>query len=106
VRYPFAPNSSLVGLRIVQVCPETDEIIEENIPGPSENVSRIFPFPHGLDQARKFGAKSIILVSSVLDSVSIAAKSNFVPVSLAEGSTSLPPNHLAFLEEFDKISIW
>jgi hypothetical protein len=105
VRYIHGP--SIVGLRIVSICPDTGQTTEDNVPSDwSHTSSRIFPFPHGLDMATKFGAKSVLLVTSVLDSVCISAKSNFVPIALAEGANSLPPDHLPFFESFEKISLW
>ncbi len=111
----LGPSSQprLVGLRRVYLCPVTGAPAEETLPRTtSSSSSSVFPFPHGLDSPRAPGAGGVVLVSSVLDSVALAASSSgalaagFLPVALAEGTSSLPPDHLPFLEGFEKVAIW
>ena len=70
---------------------------------------RVDPFPHGLDLAFKHQAKSIVLVPSILDSVILSGKSgptgHIFPVALSEGTSTLPPDHLPFLEPY-KVTFW
>ncbi len=110
----LGPSSQprLVGLRRVHLCPVTGAPAEETLPRTTASSSSVFPFPHGLDSPRPPGAGGVVLVSSVLDSVALAASSSgalaagFLPVALAEGTSSLPPDHLPFLEGFEKVAIW
>ena len=115
----LGPSSQprLVGLRRVYLCPVTGAPAEETLPRTTTSSSSVFPFPHGLDSPRAPGAGGVVLVSSVLDSVALAASSSsssssgalaagFLPVALAEGTSSLPPDHLPFLEGFEKVAIW
>lgn len=108
VRYPGEQGTPIVDLRCVTMCPETGNVIEENFSSAaSSDNSRLFPFPHGLDLATKSQSKSVVLVTSVLDSVAILSRAKGeAVVALAEGASFLPPDHLPFFERFQKISLW
>ncbi len=114
VRYSSKSNP-LIGLRLVRLCPDSGQLLEENLPcsfkeGETTFTSRVFPFPHGLDLAARGNAvMNIVLVASVLDSVAIAAStaaSSWAPVALAEGCAFLPPDHLPYLESQQRLAIW
>jgi len=54
-------------------------------------------------------SKKAVLVSSILDSVALLAQSSaggYHPVALAEGTSNLPPDHLPFLEHFERVAVW
>jgi len=124
VRYvPMEGSPSLgamVGLRRISYNPAGSDgglpVAEENVPGPANpgetrSLGRLLPLPHGLDlAARAVGEnKKAVLVSSVLDSVALLASGNtggFHPVALAEGTSNLPPEHLPFLEDFERVALW
>ena len=106
VRY-YARKNPIIGLRIVKLCEETSNLTEENFASKADD-NKIFPLPHGLDRARLSGNRSVVLVSSVLDSVALTAGNNrnLAVVALASGISHLPPDHLAFLEDFDRVDLW
>jgi twinkle protein len=110
VRYPG--QDKIIGLKKVYLCKETKSVLEENIPSSmhsqeEDNLSRILPFPYGLDSASKMNATSVIVVSSVLDSLLLRTPKNRkkAVIALAEGST-LPPEHIPFFEPFSNITFW
>ncbi|TRY62956.1 hypothetical protein TCAL_13733, partial [Tigriopus californicus] len=101
----------LIGVRQIQPSQDGNEpfvevTVPEFIPGGGSAPHRVFPFPFGLESARRARAKSIVLVSNILDAVVIRARTKVYPVALAEGFSCLPPDLLAFFEEFDHIKIW
>lgn len=101
----------LIGLRQIKPSSDANEPFEETtlpefIPGGGSSLHRVFPFPFGLESARRARVKSIVLVSNILDAVVIRARTKAYPVALAEGFGCLPPDLLAFFEEFDHIKIW
>jgi len=136
VRYPY--HDKIIGLKRVAFDPDSKRICEENVPSEKElarhhthptstqsqedtvYISRVLPFMYGADRWVRTGAsKSVVIVSSVLDALTVASKagaaasgsSGATPASaaviaLAEGATTLPPEHLPFLESFDEIVFW
>ena len=114
VRYPG--REEIIGLKKIHLCKETKTILEENIPSsgfdPSkrsgeDELSRILPFPYGLDAAAKIKASSVVVVASVLDALLLRTPKNrsTAVIALAEDST-LPPEHLPFFELFTNITFW
>jgi twinkle protein len=109
-------NGVIVGIRRIFKCPEKGTIVEESVTSQTPlltsapNQCRVLPFPHGLDAAYRAHASSVVLVSSVLDSLVLSVKSPdgaIFPVALAEGALTLPPEHLPFFEQFDGgITFW
>lgn len=105
-------DGQMIGIRQLYVCESTGETKEETLCQPLSSSSpyacRVVPFPHGLHWAHAAHATSVILVSSILDSISLIAKTSgaaLFPVALAEGVTSLPPDQLPFFENF-AVNFW
>ena len=105
-------DGCLIGFRRIFICPHDGSVKEESIINQqgslNPNNCNIHPFPHGLDQAYRFKASSIILVPSILDSITLWTKSppgKVFPVTLANGITSFAPDHLPFYKDF-KIVFW
>ena len=106
-------NGDLIAIRKLFFCPQSKSVKEETVGcPPSSNSSTITTFPHGLDKAYKMKPKKIVIVSSILDSIVLASKSTeknpIVPVALGEGTLSLPPSQIPFLDEdtFEKLTFW
>jgi len=104
-------DGKIIGFRRLYICPHSSDIKEESLPQyvqTNPNHVRVNPFPHGLHNANQFQAKSIILVSSILDSIILSGKSSpaqVYPVALPEGTTFLPPDHLPFFANYS-ITFW
>ena len=114
VRYPG--RDEIIGLKKVYICTETKAVLEVNIPSEfdasrrsseDDELSRIMPFPYGLDSASKMKANSVIIVTSVLDALLLRTATNrsTAVAALAEGNT-LPPEHMPFFEPFTNITFW
>ena len=113
VRYPG--KKEIISLKKVYFCKESKTVIEENIPsefdrykrGSDENISRLLPFPYGLDSATKSKATSVIIVNSALDALLLRTANNRSTsvVALAEVN-SLPPEHIPFFEAFSNLIFW
>ena len=72
-------DGKIIGFRRLYICPHSSDIKEESLPQyvqTNPNHVRVNPFPHGLHNANQFQAKSIILVSSILDSIILSGKSS------------------------------
>ena len=107
----YIHGGPILSLRRVYFSTETRQLEEDHLPDvdPAAAHHRIFPLPHGLDLAHRSQADSVVLVASVMDSVALSSSqgpSNLAPLALAEGHTCLPPDHIAFLEEFDRVKVW
>ena len=104
-------DGRLIGIRRIYWSKENNELVEENVPlsTPVTNESiSLSTFPHGLHSVHQAHAKSIVLVASILDSISLIGNSpngSIYPVAIADGTLTLPPEHLPFLENLS-ITFW
>jgi len=94
-------TGEVVGLRRLKV--EDNCLVEDSLPS-STGVS-VLPFMHNLDTAQSNKTTQCVLVGSVLDSVVLSARTHLTVICLAEW-TSLPPDMLAYLDQFQSIIIW
>jgi len=109
VRYPL--YDQIIGLKRVSYDPELKTICEENLPTAKElnkagglpGVCQLMPFMYGTEKCQK--SESVVIVSSVLDALSLTSK-NLSVIALAEGPGLLPPEHLPFFEDFNDIIFW
>ncbi|XP_040577676.1 twinkle mtDNA helicase [Lepeophtheirus salmonis] len=104
-------SKNIVGIRRIFINPSSMSVEEENL-FDSKNLeeerdeNRLLPFFHGFERM-KDNTQEIVLVSSVLDSVALISQfKDIVPIALAEGTRSLPPEHLPFFEHLQKVKIW
>ena len=101
-------TGELIGFRRIFICPHERTIKEETISHSTSHQCHVFPFPHGLDRAHRSHASSIVIVSSILDSLTLTALSppgQIFPVTLPEGIAALSPDHLPFIENF-YVTFW
>ena len=125
VRYPYqgltGGKTVLVGVKRVYFDEATCQVSEDNYPDVqrlasynNNAVSRLLPIPHGLDpsvQNFKSGRgkqrPSVVVTSSVIDSMILKAKSPSTnAVCLANGASTLPPEHLPFFDNYRPIRFW
>lgn len=106
VRY-VAPNSPLLGARRISICPESGKVLEDHGLKKVTKNSQIFPFVFGLDKAYQSKMNSVVIVPSVLDAIAIVSQTKRgAPVCLADNSTTFPPEHLCYFENFAKVHFW
>ena len=103
-------NGELIGVRRIYMTSDTKELKEETISTEKNHDFTLNTFPHRLCQVHKSKANSVILVSSILDSITLIGNSpddtSIYPVALADSSLlSLPPEHLPFFEDVS-ITFW
>ena len=103
-------NGELIGVRRIYMTTDTKELKEETISTEKNNELTLNTFPHRLYQVHKSKANSVILVSSILDSITLIGNSpddaSIYPVALADSSlSSLPPEHLPFFEDVS-LTFW
>ena len=87
VRYPL--YDQIIGLKRVSYDPELKTICEENLPTAKElnkagglpGVCQLMPFMYGTEKCQK--SESVVIVSSVLDALSLTSK-NLSVIALAE----------------------
>ena len=113
IRYPG--KKEIIGLKKVYFCKESKIVKEENIPSEfdkykkqqDDKISRLLPFPYGLDSATKSKATSVIIVNSALDALLLRTSTHRSTsvIALAEGS-SLPPEHIPYFEAFSNLIFW
>ena len=94
-------TGEIVGLKRLTV--EDSCLVEDSLP--SGGPAAVLPFIHNLDTAWATKTTQCVLVGSVLDSVVLSARTNMTVLCLADW-TSLPPDMLAYLEQFTTITIW
>ena len=96
-------DRSLVGLRVLRM--SGSRLEEEDLPSGRSTTSGLLPFLHNLEAAVSSRATSCVLVASVLDSVVLAARTDYQVIALPD-LTNLHPDLLPFLEQFTSITLW
>ena len=90
-------------------------------------MGKLMPFMYGTEKCQK--SESVVIVSSVLDALTLTSSRNLSVIAIAEvkrdfsrsllisivhrkensnlqGPVLLPPDHLPFLEDFTDITFW
>jgi len=94
-------TGEMIGLRRLMV--EDNCLVEDSLPAGSG--SSVLPFAHNLDTAWSSNTPECVLVGSVLDTVVLSARTNKTIICLAEW-TNLPPDLLAYMDQFNRVTIW
>lgn len=94
-------TGEMIGIRRLMV--EDSCLVEDSLP--TGSGSSVLPFVHNLDTAWASKTSHCVLVGSVLDSVVLSARTNRTVICLAEW-TNLPPDLLAYMDQFSSVTIW
>jgi len=95
-------SGELVGFKKLYI---DDDCLVEELAHAEDTTLSMIPLTHNLDVAWATKATSCVLVGSMIDSISLSARTDQPILCLADW-TNLPLNLLPFLEQFTLITIW